>query len=77
MTTPLSKPVYRETRRPFMGRTLIVGLEPGDLLSVRQKGTRKAYTLPVDHLYMMAVKHEVRAAAAAKIKARKLKKGTS
>lgn len=74
--TRLERPVHRVTRfARFQGRELVASLEPGDLVSVRLLGTRKSYSLPISHLYQMAVKHEVIAKRAEKLKARKSKKG--
>ena len=51
MATLLTKPIRRETMRvtafagKHRGRTVIVSLEPGDLLSFRIKGTRDLRTV--------------------------------
>jgi hypothetical protein len=62
MSTRLLKPVYRETLTAVKDRSkrrlLIAGLEPGDVISVRPKGTRKAYAVTVEWLYYQAVKFE-------------------
>lgn len=78
MTTRLTKRVERETEaRAGRGtrRNLIVALLPGDVIELREKGTRKRWLLPVDAAFSVAVKMEVAAAKRAKAEARKAKKG--
>ncbi len=62
MATNLTKPVYRETQTAVRDRSkrrmLIAGLEPGDVISIRPKGTQKAYSVTVEWLYYQAVKLE-------------------
>jgi hypothetical protein len=57
--TPLAKRVQRRGTLPVFGRTLAVTLYPGDVIGVRQSGTRKEYTLPLSWVYSLAVKTEV------------------
>lgn len=57
--TPLRKPVYRVTtttriRERGKLREIVVGLEPGDVVTVRLKGTRTTYTLPVSAVFYRA-----------------------
>jgi len=49
--TTFSRPVRRETIEPYKHyqRTIIVGLY-ADTISLRLKGTRTAYEIPVAHL---------------------------
>ena len=62
MTTRLNKPVYRETattvRDRSKRRVLIAGLEPGDVITIRPKGTRKAYSVSIEAIYHYAAKLE-------------------
>lgn len=55
MATKLLKPVKRElfsTSRK--GRTLIVSLEPGDMISFREKGLKKSFNCYIGHCYVLA-----------------------
>ena len=61
MTTQLSKDVFRETRETFIRdggkrRAVVVGLGLGDVITLRMKGTRRAYALPIEHVFYTAVK---------------------
>lgn len=38
--TPISRPVRRVSLIPYRGRALIVGLGPGDIITLRPKGRR-------------------------------------
>lgn len=62
MTTSLNKPVYRQTQTAVRDRSkrrlLIAGLKPGDVISVRLKGTRKAYMVSVETVYHLAARLE-------------------
>lgn len=71
--TPLLKPVKRRGCMPVMGRTLAVTLYPGDVIGVRQSGTRKEYTLPLSWVYSLAVKTEVVRAKAERAALKKAK----
>lgn len=73
--TRLTKRVERETdARGWRGkRNLIVALVPGDLVEVREKGTRKRWSLPIEAIYDLAVKAEVASKKRAKAEARKSK----
>lgn len=75
--TKLTKRVERETLAfsRFSRRNLIVALCPGDLIEIREKGTRKRWVLPVDAAFSLAVKMEVAAQKKAKAEAKKAKKG--
>lgn len=50
--------VFRMTVEPFdyHGKKIIVGLEPGDIISFREERSRKTYTLPIPWAYRQAVK---------------------
>jgi hypothetical protein len=78
MPTPLRKPVTRETVRAYdcaRGRRLVVTLEPGDVVTIREKGRRKGFSLSLEGVYYVAVEADVKArkreAKRAKIEARK------
>lgn len=62
--TPLLKAVKRRGCMPVFGRTLAVTLYPGDVIGVRQSGTRKEYQVPLAWVFNMAVKAEVARAKA-------------
>lgn len=79
MTTPLRKAIYRETETHVRDRSkrrlLIAGLEPGDVISIRLKGTRKVYAVNVETVYHLAARLEGQRQLLEKSQARKLKKG--
>jgi len=54
--------VYRKTVEPFdhRGRKIIVGLEPGDVISFREERTRKTYTIDIRWAFTQAVKQAVK-----------------
>jgi len=60
--TVKSTAVYRKTVEPFdhHGRQIVVGLEPGDVISFREAGTRKTYTIDIKWAYAQAIKKSVR-----------------
>jgi len=53
--------VYRKTMEPFdyHGRRIIVGLEPGDVITFREERCRKTYTLDIKWAFRQAVKQQV------------------
>lgn len=56
MATPLTKPVRRLLRSSDRkGRSLIVTLEPGDMISFRSKGRRRSVSVFLGHAYNLAV----------------------
>ena len=69
--TDLHKRVSRRTLAPHRGRRIVVGLEPGDVLSLRMERCRQTEYLPLAALYDYAVKSRVLAECAAIRKARK------
>ncbi len=75
MTTPLKKPVHRESaatiREAGKLRQIIISMEPPHLLGFRAKGCRKTYYLTAQACYMLAVKADV----LSKSKQRKSKRG--
>lgn len=75
--TRLTKRVERETETwsRHSRRNLIIALCPGDMIEIREKGTRKRWVLPIDAAFSLAVKMEVAAEKKAKAEAKKAKKG--
>lgn len=74
----IRKAIYRQTAADFRHykRKVIVGLEAGDIISFRLKGTRQRYAAPVEKLlsvviawHAFAAMNEKRAAKAARRKA--------
>jgi hypothetical protein len=62
MATKLNKPVIRELllRADWHARSIyIVTLEPGGMISFRQKGKKKSYSAPLLTCLDIAVKHEM------------------
>ena len=53
MATRLLKKVTRELDRPVNGATLMVSLEPGNIISMREKGRRMTYTGSLERIYMV------------------------
>jgi hypothetical protein len=63
MTTKFTSPVFRETldstvRDGKAQRNIIVGLEPGDVVSVRLKQTQKKVAITAQQLYFFAMRLE-------------------
>jgi len=76
--------VFRKTVEPFdhHGRKLIVGLEPGDVITFREERCRKTYTLDIAWAYRQAVRQAVdkeqaekRAKSGKKPRRRRIKRG--
>jgi hypothetical protein len=71
MTTKLHKPVHRETEATIRDgskqRTVIVSLLPGDVLSLRPKGTQRAELIAVSTVWMYALRLRVAAQQAEKL----------
>ena len=64
--TSLENSVFRKTRGAYpvlfnQPRQIVVGLEPGDLLTFREAGRRHQWTLPIDSAFKIAVAAKVRA----------------
>ena len=57
--TLLHKTVVRKCAKPFGRYNLIVQLEPGDMLSMRESHSKKWYTLDLHSLYIQMVKNGV------------------
>lgn len=59
--TRLTKKIQREATRTTDGRSsIIISLEPGDVIGFRAKRTRRTYRLPVSFCYRLAVESYVR-----------------
>jgi hypothetical protein len=57
MATLLKKTVTRELDRPGpQGRKLLVSLEPGDIISMREKGRHMSYSGSLERVYYMLVR---------------------
>jgi hypothetical protein len=55
--TPFAKTVRRITEKPVSrGRRIVVSLEPGDIVGVREERTRKKYNLTAAAIWSLAVK---------------------
>ena len=74
MATELRKRVKRKTiYRDRRGRALVITLQPGDTIELREERCRKVFTISIPLVYSMAVKLTVdreRAEKKAKRKAR-------
>ena len=74
--TTLSKPVRRVSRGTFghgrKARRLVVSIEPGDIITLREQRCRKAYSITMDDLMWHLVRLD---AARARAEKRKRKKG--
>ena len=57
--TILKKTVRRKCAKPFGRYSLIVQLEPGDILSMRESHSRKWYSVSLEGLYIQMVKSKV------------------
>ena len=64
--TDLKKPVRRRTIGKHRGRRIMVSLEPGDLLAMRQERCRQVEYMSIAAIYDFAVKARVVAERAAK-----------
>ena len=63
--TPLVKAVRRVTRRTYTvlyvheARSIVVSLEPGDVITFRESRRRQKWTLPIDRMFRQAVRESV------------------
>ena len=64
--TELRKPVRRRTIGQHRGRRIMVSLEPGDLIGLRQERCRQVEYLSIAAMYDFAVKARVMAERAKK-----------
>ena len=63
MSTPMRKQTTRETVNAYSsagGRKLIVTIGSGDVLTIREKGRRTAFSLSIEGFYYLAVEAELR-----------------
>jgi hypothetical protein len=73
--TSLRKTIKRECLRTSeQGRPIIVALEPGDVIALKQKGRRRWYRLPLSAVFWAALKAEAREMAKQKAEARKTRR---
>lgn len=55
--TPFSKTVVRRTEQPWSrGKRLIVSLEPGDIIGVREERSKQKFNVPAKAIWDLAVK---------------------
>lgn len=66
--TDLKKPVFRRTIGLHRGRRIMVSLEPGDILGLRQERCRQTEYVSIAAIYDYAVKARVLAERNAKRK---------
>ena len=57
--TILHKTVVRKCAKPFGKYSLIVQIEPGDMISIRESHSKKWYTVSIEGLYYQLVKSGV------------------
>lgn len=55
MATKLTKPIERELLYTDRGRTVIISLEPGDLITFRQKGKRTRYSVSLHKVQLLGL----------------------
>jgi hypothetical protein len=71
--TILERPITRKTKKNFMHyrRPLIVTLEPGDLLTIREHRCKRLVYIDLHALYIEALRRTIAAEKRAKKKARR------
>lgn len=74
MATVLNRNVKRITVNPHHGRQLVVTLLPCDLISMRQKGRRTSYVIPLSAVYDLGAKIYARAELKRKAEERKARR---
>ena len=84
MATKLLKPVVREVtdwcRKGLFGmggrggKSLVLTLEPGNIISFREKGMRKRYDIDIESVFNSAVRRTLEKDEIEKKKAKKLRK---
>lgn len=72
--TDLERAISRRTRVPHRGRRIVVTLEPGDLLTLREERRRQTYTEPLAVVFDWFVKREAIRAIEARKAARKARR---
>lgn len=71
--TDLKKRVSRRSIVPHRGRRIVVTLEPGDLITMREAGRRQSYTEPLAVVFDWMAKREAQRTLAARKAARRTK----
>ena len=76
--TDLNRPVKRRTCRPadLVRRRLVVILEPGDTLAMREHGRRKIYRRSLERIFLQLVRWQVEDDRRAKAEEKKIRKVT-
>ena len=74
MATMLNKTVVRKCAKPFGKRHLLVSLEVGDMISMRESGMRQSYTTTLEKLYYQMVRWGVEEGRREKAKEKQMKK---
>ncbi len=65
--TSLTKVVRRKTRFSYTvlytgeARSIVVSLEPGDVITFREAGRRQTWSLPIDRMFRQAVREAAQA----------------
>jgi hypothetical protein len=72
--TPISRVVRRVSLIPHRGRHIVATLGPGDIVTLRPKGTRQEETVSLSWLYDQAVIRRVQYEKAKKAAERKAKR---
>ena len=74
--TDLNRPVRRRTCRPadLVRRRLVVMLEPGDTLAMREHGRRTVYRKSIERIYLQMVRWQVEDDRRKKAEDKKLRK---
>ncbi len=72
MTTELRRTVARRTAQPCDHRRkrIVVALEPGDIITFREEGSRKRFGAPLCRVFLQVVLWNVDSERAAKKKAK-------
>ena len=76
--TSIEKPVFRVTRGAYpvlhhsSRRQVVVGLECGDVLTFREKGRRRRFSVPIDSAFRWAIRCQVEADRRQKREVKKL-----
>lgn len=73
----ISGAVFRITVDSFdhHGRRIVVGLEPGDIITFREERCSQKYSLPIRWAMMRAVRNYAEQKASEKAKERKIRRG--
>ena len=77
MSTTLRKAITRVTVECYnwQGRPLVVSLLPGDVLSMREKGSRKNFVAPLSRVYQQLVDWNVAAERADRKRTNRVRRG--